>query len=245
MLKPGSWLRQPTTMLGLAMIVCALMMALLGLVPAATFLCVLVPALGLMGLNDNTAFTDDIKTLAVDAVTSVTENHLQANLPRIIQEGMKAAAALTARAAVIGLLVLTSLCLAACGTAPSVSGTTAPTTAAQILAKDAALACSVDGKLQPIAAATLEALVPGAATTLAVTLDALLVHPAVMNYCKSKGGTPAAVASVATPAATPVFVPVPAATAPAATAPPPAPTSLLLRPGGRLLRGARALAVPV
>lgn len=71
------------------------------------------------------------------------------------------------------------------------------------------VACQVDGVMQPIAAATLASLVP--ASTPVVAVDTGLIHPAVVNYCASIGGT-----AVATAAATPTSTAAAPATTPAA-----------------------------
>lgn len=64
---------------------------------------------------------------------------------------------------------------------------------------DVAIGCNLDQSFQPIAADLLATLVP--ASSDAVSIDDLLVHPAVVAYCQSLGGTPAP-APAATPAAT-------------------------------------------
>jgi hypothetical protein len=82
-----------------------------------------------------------------------------------------------------------------------------------------ALACKVDGAVQPLAAGVVSALpVPGAA--VGVSVDNLLVHPAVVAACAQIGGTPmAVVTSVAgAVAASPVTASVVAHNPEAATA---------------------------
>ena len=56
------------------------------------------------------------------------------------------------------------------------------------------VACNVDGAVVPIAQPVVAALGPGGAT--AVSLDNLLLHPAVVQACAALNGTPAS----ATPA---------------------------------------------
>jgi hypothetical protein len=148
----GNWLRQPTTMFGLAMIVCAGLLTVFGYIPATVFGCVMVPALGLIGVNDKTAFASDAELLAVDAVTSATSGAITANLPRLVKEAMTVAADLGGSTPVavtpsIGLgsiaphlgmvlaLLLTCSLLVACasGSGPSVPLPPAPTTASQAL----------------------------------------------------------------------------------------------------------------
>lgn len=75
-------------------------------------------------------------------------------------------------------------------------------------------ACQTDTALVPIADGTLSTLVPASAGI--VSLDTLLVHPAVVNYCKSLGGTPAAAAVAAASAPIVSPAPPPAAATPAA-----------------------------
>ena len=214
-----SWLRQPTTMLGFAMIVASGAMAFFGLIPVAAFGCVLAPALGLLALDDNTAARADIQTAAIDAVTSATTNHLKDNLPRLINEAMKVASDFAAKTATGLVLAIVCLSLAACGAMGS--GTTAAEVQAKIHAQiqaAAPVACATDGVAQPIAADVLEALVPGATTAAAVTVDQLLVHPAIVKYCAKIGAKPAAIVSApAAPAPTPAAAPAatPAALAPA------------------------------
>jgi hypothetical protein len=86
------------------------------------------------------------------------------------------------------LILAALLTLSACGTSLTTPlATTAPAATAKL-----ALACKVDATVQPIAAATVQALVPAA--TPAVDVDTLVVHPAVVALCASVGGTPVAVA---------------------------------------------------
>ena len=67
------------------------------------------------------------------------------------------------------------LCLAACGTGAPFKANTA-------------VACAVDGVLQPIGAATLTALVPE--TAHGVSIDTLIVHPAIVKLCTDMNGVP-------------------------------------------------------
>ncbi len=59
------------------------------------------------------------------------------------------------------------------------------------------VACNVDGAVVPIAQPIVAAFGPGGAT--AVSLDNLLLHPAVIQACAALNGTPAS----ATPAGAP------------------------------------------
>lgn len=106
------------------------------------------------------------------------------------------AAGAVSTAAAVMLLGLALFGLSACGSQQGQSA--------------AQLGCKLDVGFQPIAAATLATLVP--ATSVAVSIDDLLVHPAVVAYCDGLGGTPAATPAVAPVAA----VPAPAATPAAA-----------------------------
>ena len=54
------------------------------------------------------------------------------------------------------------------------------------------LACAVDGAVVPVADPVLAAAVPS--TAPAVTIDLLLVHPAVVALCAQLGGVPVATA---------------------------------------------------
>lgn len=73
------------------------------------------------------------------------------------------------------------------------------------------IGCKIDQSFQPIAATTLATLLPQ--STPLVAADNVLVHPNVVKFCDSLGGTPAAATvSVATPA-------------PAASTPAPAPAA--------------------
>jgi hypothetical protein len=227
----NSWMRQPTTMLGLAMAAASLALCALGLISPAAFGCVLGPALGLMFVDDNTAFSGDLKALLIDAVTTETSGTLKSALPGLIRQSMAviadagvtltagnlsvagnlpAAAPVAPSAASLAkvamlLLIGLPLGLTACGETSGTATLTPTSTPSK-----AALACAVDGALQPFAAATLEELVPGSTTSLAMTVDTLLIHPAIVAYCNDIGGTPAAVA------ATPASVPVAATPAPPA-----------------------------
>jgi hypothetical protein len=80
-----------------------------------------------------------------------------------------------------------------------------PTQQAQIT-QAVTVACNVDGTLVPVAQPVVATLGPGGAQ--AATVDALLVHPAVVAACAALKGTPASAApigatAVATPAGTP------------------------------------------
>lgn len=52
------------------------------------------------------------------------------------------------------------------------------------------IACAVDGAVVPVADPVLAAAVPS--TAPAVTIDLLLVHPAVVKLCADLGGVPVA-----------------------------------------------------
>jgi hypothetical protein len=106
-----------------------------------------------------------------------------------------ASAGAVAKLAILGVVLGGTLVLSACGTPAQQQ-----------------LACQTDKNLVPIADTTLTTLVPGAAP--AVSIDTLLVHPAVVAYCATLGGTPAAVTTGATSSAvTPTSTPVPTPTA--------------------------------
>ena len=66
-------------------------------------------------------------------------------------------------------------------------------------AQNLKLACAIDGAVVPIADPVLAAAVPS--TAPAVTVDVLLVHPAVVALCAAKGGVPVAAAAKAAAAA--------------------------------------------
>lgn len=170
----ASWLHQPTTMLGLGMIAVALLLSVFGLISIEALGCVLAPSLVLMGVNDNTALLADVEQFATDAA----KGHLRDNLPRLIQDGVKTAMDAAKRAAALLLIVGLALGLTACANTPA----------------QRAMACAFDKAVQPIAADTLERLVPGATTSTLISTDTLLVHPAIVDWCKNQGGTPAATA---------------------------------------------------
>ncbi len=58
------------------------------------------------------------------------------------------------------------------------------------------VACNVDGAVVPIAQPVIAALGPSGAT--AVSLDNLLLHPAVVGACAALNGTPASATPVGT-----------------------------------------------
>ncbi|HVB68001.1 MAG TPA: hypothetical protein VNE67_09120 [Acetobacteraceae bacterium] len=66
-----------------------------------------------------------------------------------------------------------------------------------------AVACQVDAVVQPLAAAVVASLVPAGGAAVAV--DTGMIHPAIVAYCASLGGTAVA---VPTPVPTPVVAPV-------------------------------------
>jgi hypothetical protein len=57
------------------------------------------------------------------------------------------------------------------------------------------VACNVDGVLVPVAQPVVAGIAPGGAT--AANIDALLVHPAVVQACAALKGTPASVTVMA------------------------------------------------
>jgi hypothetical protein len=67
------------------------------------------------------------------------------------------------------------------------------------------MACKVDGAVQPIAVG-VAATLPQPGAQAGATVDALLVHPAVVKACADLGGAPVAVATdvLSTVAASPV-----------------------------------------
>lgn len=93
---------------------------------------------------------------------------------------------------IFALSLLSSL--AACGNLT-------PDQQAQIT-QELIVACAVDGMLVPLASPVVASLGTGGAS--AVTVDNLLVHPAVVAACNAIGGTPASAKSVVAPATTTV-----------------------------------------
>ena len=63
------------------------------------------------------------------------------------------------------------------------------------------VACNVDGVVVPVAQPVVATIGAGGAT--AASIDALLVHPAVVQACAALKGTPAAVTVTAPPAPPP------------------------------------------
>lgn len=213
MLCKGSWFRQPTTMIGLAMIVLTGSLAAVGLVPVSAFVCALVPAFGLIGVTDNTGGTDDLKRLLVDAVTAEATGTLRANLPKLFQEAATVATDVTKRAAMLILVLLAAGALTACAVT---AGAPAASTSRVAMSPAAAtgIACAGDAILQPIGAELLTTLVPEAAA--GVSIDSLVVHPAIVKLCAGMNAKPVAVP--ATPAA---VAPNAGASAPAQVVDPP------------------------
>ena len=164
-----TWVRQPTTMLGLAMIVSAFLMALFGLIPVAMFVCVLMPALGLVGVNDNTAAAEDAKMFATDVIASVTTNHLTENLPRLLGEAMRTATDLTKKTATVIVLIVAMLALNACGIKPP------EIAVAPVTAGSAAGQASVPAPLA--ATVPLSSLLNAAADDLVGAFNAAIVAP--------------------------------------------------------------------
>lgn len=52
------------------------------------------------------------------------------------------------------------------------------------------LACQFDKQVQPVAAQNIPVLTQDKTAITAMSVDQLLVHPAVLAYCKSLGGVP-------------------------------------------------------
>lgn len=185
--KLNPWIRQPTTMIGLALAAASMALTVLGAINGETLVCLLVPALGLVGIDDNTKAAADLRTLATDAAESLAMGHLRENLPRLVKEGVAAALDVVKTGMKYGLALLISTAwLAACAGPP-------PAATQVRLAQVLAVACPVDGMMQPIAAAIIGALVPEAAA--GIRFDALIVHPAIVKYCAALGaGAPALIA---------------------------------------------------
>jgi len=173
-------------------------------------------------LNDNTQAAADASTLAVDTVTAVANHTLQVKIPELLREGLKFLSDLNpaakpasdpaqgtggggtgAIAAALGCFVLMGILgLSACSTAQQ------------------QLACKVDQSVVPVGDAIIAGIVPAADP--AVTLDQQLVHPAVVAYCASLGGTPVAT----TTGSAPIVPATPAAVLPV----PPTPPALSVTP---------------
>src|SRR5207248_1368425 len=69
------------------------------------------------------------------------------------------------------------------------------------------VACDVDGAVVPVAQPVVAALGAGGART--VSVDTILVHPAVVAACQQLGGMPAGATPFTAPAPTPADVPAP------------------------------------
>jgi hypothetical protein len=218
------WVRQPSTILGFGTVAGLIASAVesyeggtvSGIVAAGGVVFALVH----MALPDNSQAAADAQALAIDIVKGVANHTLEVQIPQILRDGMKfitdaapkpaSEPAPTDPANVVVLSgALAKAALVAFLLGGALFGLVACGTSAQQQA-----ACQTDAAIVPIADGTLSTLVPASAGV--VSLDTLLVHPAVVNYCKSLGGTP--VATTATAASTPIVAAPspPAATTPAA-----------------------------
>lgn len=195
------WARQPSTILGFGTVAGLFASALAsyeggtvsGIVAAGGLAFALVHML----LPDNSQAAADAQALAIDVVKGVVNHTLEVQIPQILRDGMKfitdaapkpapvpaptdpASVVTLAKAAVVAIVFGGALFgLAACGTPAQQQ-----------------VACQTDAALVPIADGTLSTLVPASAGI--VSLDTLLVHPAVVNYCKTLGGTPVAASAAA------------------------------------------------
>lgn len=99
-----SWLQQPTTVAGMAILVGAAATAvahLFAATPYVTFICGLVmSALTLAGIKDNSAASKPLEKLIEDAVNGYVANRIAGVLPVLIAEGPAAIAALATPVAV-------------------------------------------------------------------------------------------------------------------------------------------------
>ena len=213
------WLRQPTTILGLGTfggVVCAsLAQYFTGNETASAVVGAVVFGSVHLAMPDNSAIASDAQTLAVDFTRNAVKHTINmqtimADASKVmvdLAEPPKPETAFTAPrtgsiAAALGVFSLFGLFgLAACNMTPAQQADLQ-----QQIAQGVQIGCVVDGVAQPIAAPVLAGLVPSSAG--AVGVDTLLVHPAVVNFCKSLGGTA-------------TTVPIPTPPAPALTTLPP------------------------
>lgn len=214
------WLRQPTTILGLGTSGGALCAALaqyfIGSETADMVVGIVFFCLVHLVMPDNSAAASDAQALAAEFTRAAVKHTI--NMQTIMKDasavmvdlaGPPAPAAtalgsasasggsIAAALGIVGLFCLSGL--AACDVTPAQQQAIEAK-----VTQDAQVGCLIDGTAQPIAASVLSGLVPSAAG--AVSLDTLLVHPAVVNFCKTLGGTTttvpaAAPAAAATPAA--------------------------------------------
>lgn len=201
------WLRQPTTILGLGTfggaICAALAQYFTGSETADMVVGVVIFGAVHLAMPDNSAVASDAQTLAVDFTRSAVKHTIDmqtimkdaSKVMVDLSEPTKPPAALTATtgpvATVLGTAMLFCLFgLAACNMTPAQQADLQ-----QKITQGAQVGCVIDGVAQPIAAPVLAGLVPSSAG--AVGVDTLLVHPAVVNFCKSLGGTATTVSTSA------------------------------------------------
>lgn len=192
-------------MIGAALLIAVALLAYFGFIPMTVLMAVFPSAALLLGVNDNTALAKDATAAITDAVTAATTGHLQTALPKLIGDAMKVVGdvrtplpiELTGTSLPIGIQSPPS------GVVPGAAAIllllAATVTLSACTVPEKQLACVIDQWVQPIAAETAQTLVPGGAA--AVSLDQLVVHPAVVNYCASLGAKPAAVPVSQAPAA--------------------------------------------
>lgn len=84
------WLRQPTTMVGLALIFSSVALALCGIISGEALVCILPSACGLIGFDDHTAFRHDAPALAASALRAA-EGGWAGALPVVLEGAAKLA----------------------------------------------------------------------------------------------------------------------------------------------------------
>jgi hypothetical protein len=190
----NSWLRQPSTITGLATaggaILAAVAHYLTGNMELSGAVGISAFAVAHLAIDDNTADTA-IETLVTDAVQDTIAGHLSANLPRLLNDAVAVANSVARKPAAAAATLLLGLGLSLSACAPG-------QTAAQA-------ACAADEMLQPIAAQIAPMAggaaggVGGAATAAGlVALDAP-VHAAVVAKCAPILSTGTAVNGVVQP----------------------------------------------
>lgn len=236
------WVRQPSTILGFGTIGGLIASAFAsyegGAVSGIVAAGALVFALVHLAMPDNSQAAADAQKLAIDLMKGVATHSFETTIPQMFRDGMrfvtdmnpKGAAdgsapvataqftvgqAVDAAGAPVVMVQSTSAVAAAAGPLTTAAVLLCLTGAAFGLAAcgtpaQQQAACQTDAGVQPLGAALLTTLVP--ASDGVVSLDTLLVHPAVVKYCAGLGGTPAAVpASAAPPSIVPAVPVTPAA----------------------------------
>lgn len=205
--KFSRWCRQPTTILGLAVVFGYIAKAAAQYVTGDPTYTVTIggiaAAVVLLVVNDNTQAAADASILAVDVVKAAATHSLTVAIPQLLKDGLQFIKDVTpkpnpseAPGTTLGSIAATLMAMVLCASLLTACAMTPPqvSTLQTAIANDEQIGCIVDGVAQPIGASVLAGLVP--VSSGAVSLDDLLVHPAILNFCKSLGGTTTKVPAV-------------------------------------------------